>query len=497
MFLICFFFLSVFTGLSFLQYSLYFTQSNVTVIDQAVWKLSVHHTPVVTIGPYAYESLFSHHAEFIYALIAYFYRFYPRVITLFILQHIFEILGSVGLYLILKQKGFLQRVSILLSFWYLSVYLWQQIVSGGIYSFDIAISFLIWMIYALKRRYFWTALVLAVLAMVTREESSVAVLIISGIFFIFQKNRLNFVPGAVALLYACFIFLFYFPFIMHTSFANDLFITIADSFTKGPAMTFNSLAERRNESDQLNLFIKQIPGNNVIASQNNLTAHLSHRDVNIINPGMNTFSYGSPCGLDTCLWFSFEGNPGYVFVDTSSVWESSDVGMPRETFIAALQNMEKTGYLHVYMKKGNMVVYALHPVLLGDGLMASYFPNRFLSGNANSIRVDPYINFNWVGQENFSVRWTGFIVPKYSQVYTFYVIRDDGVRLWVNNQLLIDRWFDHAATEYSIPIALTAGVKVPIKIEYYQHLGKAVMELGWSSLSTTKEIIPQSQLFSH
>jgi len=56
------------------------------------------------------------------------------------------------------------------------------------------------------------------------------------------------------------------------------------------------------------------------------------------------------------------------------------------------------------------------------------------------------VNFDWgggtpdssLGVDTFTTRWTGKVEPQYSQTYTFYTQTDDGVRLWVNGQLLID-----------------------------------------------------------
>lgn len=140
----------------------------------------------------------------------------------------------------------------------------------------------------------------------------------------------------------------------------------------------------------------------------------------------------------------------------------------------------------------------------GDGLSGSYYNNKTLGGTAVT-RVDPVVNFNWgtsspipqIKADGFSVRWTGLVLPQYNETYTFYTRVDDGVRLWVNNQLLIDRWVNQkTAVESSGNIAVMAGQKYNIKMEYYENKANAVAELRWSSPSTPKQIIPQSQLFS-
>jgi hypothetical protein len=117
-------------------------------------------------------------------------------------------------------------------------------------------------------------------------------------------------------------------------------------------------------------------------------------------------------------------------------------------------------------------------------------------------RIDPAINFDWaygapdptVGVDNFSTRWTGQVVPRYSETYTFYTQADDGVRLWINDQLLVDNWTMQAVTEKQGQIALTAGQPATIRLEFYEGGSHAVVKLLWSSASQAKEIIPQSQL---
>ncbi len=110
----------------------------------------------------------------------------------------------------------------------------------------------------------------------------------------------------------------------------------------------------------------------------------------------------------------------------------------------------------------------------GNGLKAEYFNSVDLT-NPALTRTDATVNFDWgtgapapgVGADGFSVRWSGLIEPAYTETYTFYTDSDDGVRLWVNGQLLIDNWTDHGATEDSATLALVAGQKYTIKMEYY------------------------------
>jgi hypothetical protein len=126
-----------------------------------------------------------------------------------------------------------------------------------------------------------------------------------------------------------------------------------------------------------------------------------------------------------------------------------------------------------------------------------YFTNMTLSGSPALTRLDREINFNWGAGEVFpgtpdwcSVRWTGEVEPAFTEPYTFYVNADDGARLWLDDDLIINAWQDQAATEYaSAPVQLAAGQRCHIRLEWYENTGEAVCELRWSSPSTPKQVI--------
>jgi hypothetical protein len=139
----------------------------------------------------------------------------------------------------------------------------------------------------------------------------------------------------------------------------------------------------------------------------------------------------------------------------------------------------------------------------GTGLKAEYFSNMTLSGTPALTRTDSTVNFDWgsgnpgapIGNDNFSVRWSGQLQPLYSENYTFTTRSDDGIRLWVNGIQIINNWTDHGPTDDTGTISLTAGVKYDIVLEFYENGGGAVSQLSWSSASQANQIIPQSQLF--
>ncbi len=118
------------------------------------------------------------------------------------------------------------------------------------------------------------------------------------------------------------------------------------------------------------------------------------------------------------------------------------------------------------------------------------------------VRTDPRICFEWglgaphpkMGSNTFSIRWTGQVIPRYSERYTFYTQSDDGVRLFVNNQLVVDQWNDHAPREDSGTLDLQAGRPVDLRLEYYENQGGAGVCLRWASASQAQENIPAERL---
>lgn len=144
------------------------------------------------------------------------------------------------------------------------------------------------------------------------------------------------------------------------------------------------------------------------------------------------------------------------------------------------------------------------PVGNGDGLLGSYFDNRHLSGAPVTNRVEAQVDFDWglgapagiTNADEFGARWTGELQAQYTEPYTLAVETDDGARVWLNEQLIIDDWVDAPHPDATVTVNLTAGQKYLLRIEYYENHFFAGVRLKWSSPSTPKQIVPQSQLYS-
>jgi len=137
------------------------------------------------------------------------------------------------------------------------------------------------------------------------------------------------------------------------------------------------------------------------------------------------------------------------------------------------------------------------------GLAGTYFDNQNFTG-LMLTRTDPMVNFEWgggspwpqFGADTFSVRWIGQVQALESGTYFFRTHTDDGVRLWINGNLVINNWTDHPGTDNtSQGITLTAGARYDLRLEYYEAGGGAVMRLGWQRPGqSTFDIIPELQL---
>jgi hypothetical protein len=175
-----------------------------------------------------------------------------------------------------------------------------------------------------------------------------------------------------------------------------------------------------------------------------------------------------------------------------------------------LQFFENTGAatMRLLWQRPGQTAYTVIPqgqlFVPGDGLRATYFDNSDFTGTSVS-RIDGTVNFDWgagspvaaIGPDTFSARWAGRVQAVESGTYTFRTNSDDGVRVWVNGQLVINNWTDHAPTYNTGTIALQAGQKYDIVVEYYENTGGAVLQLEWQRPGQTAfAVIPQGNLFS-
>ncbi|MDX1680853.1 MAG: PA14 domain-containing protein, partial [Akkermansiaceae bacterium] len=141
----------------------------------------------------------------------------------------------------------------------------------------------------------------------------------------------------------------------------------------------------------------------------------------------------------------------------------------------------------------------------GNGLLGEYFNNTDFTSPVLT-RTDPQVNFDWgigspdpaIGSDTFSARWTGVMLAPRSGNYTFSALTSDGIRLYLNGQLVIDKFADQSTRwNDGTPIYLTAGQLCDLYIQYYENTGSAVAKLKWTGpgfAGLNGGIIPQAYL---
>ncbi|WP_345074509.1 PA14 domain-containing protein [Hymenobacter fastidiosus] len=155
--------------------------------------------------------------------------------------------------------------------------------------------------------------------------------------------------------------------------------------------------------------------------------------------------------------------------------------------------------------------------LPGTGLRGQYYDGR----NFNRLvltRTDPTIDFSWttgppnlmgisrrfvapgpgVPAEYFSVRWTGHIFIPVTGRYTFRILSDDGMRVWVGGKKILSAWRDQVATESAAEVTLVGGRYYPLRVEYYQVQWDTRALLTWQLPGSAAEPqpIPASSLYA-
>ncbi len=142
-----------------------------------------------------------------------------------------------------------------------------------------------------------------------------------------------------------------------------------------------------------------------------------------------------------------------------------------------------------------------------QGILGEYFdaPQVTNQSALRKMQIDSRPFFNWqygspdesvIEVNTFAVRWSGFIKPEKSAYYTFKTLSDDGVRLSINGDKLIDRWglvnLEYTASE---PVYLEAGVFYPLVLEYQQQPLNSLVYLFWETEEDGMSSIPASVFY--
>lgn len=138
---------------------------------------------------------------------------------------------------------------------------------------------------------------------------------------------------------------------------------------------------------------------------------------------------------------------------------------------------------------------------LGPGLLGAYHDSTHFANRAK-VRLDATVDFDWgagapasgVDPNAFTVRWSGTATPPTSGAYTFTTHSAGAVRLFVDDQLVVDHWAEHAAGDDAGQCDLTAGVPVDVVLVYRETADQSKIRLSWAGPGESSVIIPSAAL---
>ncbi len=120
-----------------------------------------------------------------------------------------------------------------------------------------------------------------------------------------------------------------------------------------------------------------------------------------------------------------------------------------------------------------------------EGWYGEYFGNRSLAGKPDLVRLDPWIGFEWGRGSPFSSQPRGLFSARWRRsaqfeggYYRFCAMADDGVRIWVDDALVLDEWHNNNGIAYCGTHYVAEGVHV-IHVEYYEDWGNALIYVWW------------------
>jgi len=144
------------------------------------------------------------------------------------------------------------------------------------------------------------------------------------------------------------------------------------------------------------------------------------------------------------------------------------------------------------------------PLGNGLGLKGDYYKGTNFD-ELKYTKTDGKIDYDWedqspntllLGNDGFSVRWSGQVQPVYTGNTTFYVTADGGAKLTVNGTVVVDNLAGVGKSMNSGAIELTAGVKYDMTLEYIETTGDAQCQLEWQSTPQMRQTVPRTQLYS-
>ncbi|NVP17437.1 hypothetical protein HUU51_01845 [Candidatus Gracilibacteria bacterium] len=224
-----------------------------------------------------------------------------------------------------------------------------------------------------------------------------------------------------------------------------------------------------------------------ISLSNNTVFHLDGVGTSVgdftsidLNPG-KTFTYSLISGIG-----SEDNSSFYITGNTLYLNEIAD-SFSQDVYSIRVRTDDGEGGL--YEKVFSMFVVNLST--LNPGFCSSYYNGVLAPPFSPSLLLyktsTNSVNFNWgtlspdssVPADYFTSSYEGYIQTSTTGIHTFRTNSDDGVRLYIDGNLIIDNWTNHGPTYDYGNYTLTAGTSYNIRLEFYENTGRALIQLDW------------------
>ncbi|MBL69903.1 MAG: hypothetical protein CMO74_15915 [Verrucomicrobiales bacterium] len=134
------------------------------------------------------------------------------------------------------------------------------------------------------------------------------------------------------------------------------------------------------------------------------------------------------------------------------------------------------------------------------GLLGCYYRNRFFYGDVKA-RVDPQMSFQWdkgpaneFPADNYSVRWMGQLRANRDGQHRLHIVCDEGVRLWLDGQLVVNEMRNSVRQEFSPVMSLEKGRRYDVRLEMVNRAGGPVLKMEWTEPGRPRAVVPADNL---
>ncbi|OOV19340.1 glycoside hydrolase family 3 N-terminal domain-containing protein [Flavobacterium sp. LM4] len=238
---------------------------------------------------------------------------------------------------------------------------------------------------------------------------------------------------------------------------------------ENPYTDKNLIKERFHTKENQAVALEAAQKSMVLLKNDNTILPLSKnlKNIAVIGPNANASRLGGYAPKNSAGMTVFEGVQQLVGKTANVVYEE---GVP-------------------LIVKGQIIPskYLFTPDESQNGLKGEYFNNRNVEGAPVLTRIDNQLEFDWpwspgtgVTDDDFSIRWTGYIKSDKSFDGWLGLSSDDGIRMWIDDQLVIDNWTKGATSIVTTPKNIEAGKKYKVRIEMWEGGWGARAHLRWN-----------------